>query len=114
MLWFSSSCSLCLTWPRGWLLLLLSPSHRDRQQVVEAVILKEKPDGVVVSMGGQTALNCGVALYKTGVRRAAQPLFFRGGLFLCTDKEGDFVCLVCLACVLSVFLLFVLFLFSVF
>ena len=37
-------------------------------QVVESVILKERPDGVVVSMGGQTALNCGVALYNQGVR----------------------------------------------
>lgn len=35
--------------------------------MVESVIVKEKPDGVVVSMGGQTALNCGVALHKTGV-----------------------------------------------
>ncbi|CAM9209800.1 unnamed protein product [Ascophyllum nodosum] len=36
-------------------------------EVVESVILKERPDGVVVSMGGQTALNCGVALYNQGV-----------------------------------------------
>lgn len=36
-------------------------------QVVESVIIKEKPDGVLVSMGGQTALNCGVALHQAGV-----------------------------------------------
>ena len=33
---------------------------------VEKVIDKEKPDGVLLSFGGQTALNCGVALYKAG------------------------------------------------
>ena len=31
---------------------------------VERVIEKERPDGVFLSFGGQTALNCGVALYK--------------------------------------------------
>ena len=34
---------------------------------VEKVIDKERPDGVLLSFGGQTALNCGVALYKAGV-----------------------------------------------
>ncbi len=34
---------------------------------VEKVIAKEKPDGVMLAFGGQTALNCGVALYKEGV-----------------------------------------------
>lgn len=34
---------------------------------VEKVIKKEKPDGILLSFGGQTALNCGVALYKSGV-----------------------------------------------
>lgn len=34
---------------------------------VEKVIDKERPDGVLLSFGGQTALNCGVALYKVGV-----------------------------------------------
>jgi len=34
---------------------------------VEEVIKKEKPDGIVVSMGGQTALNCAVELYKAGI-----------------------------------------------
>ena len=34
---------------------------------VEKVIAKEKPDGILLAFGGQTALNCGVALYKTGV-----------------------------------------------
>ena len=34
---------------------------------VEKVIEKERPDGVLLSFGGQTALNCGVALYKEGV-----------------------------------------------
>jgi carbamoyl-phosphate synthase large subunit len=34
---------------------------------VEKVIEKERPDGVLLSFGGQTALNCGVALYESGV-----------------------------------------------
>eukprot|EP00903_Cladosiphon_okamuranus_P012119 g11371.t1 len=36
-------------------------------EIVESVIVKEKPDGVLVSMGGQTALNCGVELHNSGV-----------------------------------------------
>jgi carbamoyl-phosphate synthase large subunit len=34
---------------------------------VEKVIRKEKPEGILLAFGGQTALNCGVELYKTGV-----------------------------------------------
>ncbi|WP_276794173.1 carbamoyl-phosphate synthase (glutamine-hydrolyzing) large subunit [Segatella oulorum] len=34
---------------------------------VERVIEKERPDGVLLSFGGQTALNCGVALEQSGV-----------------------------------------------
>ncbi|KKQ86632.1 MAG: Carbamoyl-phosphate synthase, large subunit, partial [Parcubacteria group bacterium GW2011_GWF2_38_8] len=34
---------------------------------VEKVIAKEKPDGVLLSFGGQTALNCGLMLQKKGV-----------------------------------------------
>jgi carbamoyl-phosphate synthase large subunit len=34
---------------------------------VEQVIAKEKPDGILLAFGGQTALNCGVALFKNGV-----------------------------------------------
>ena len=34
---------------------------------VEKVILKEKPQGILLAFGGQTALNCGVELYKSGV-----------------------------------------------
>ena len=36
-------------------------------QVVEEIIAKERPDGVIVSMGGQTALNVGIGLWKAGV-----------------------------------------------
>lgn len=36
-------------------------------EFVERVIEKERPDGIFLSFGGQTALNCGVALYKSGV-----------------------------------------------
>jgi len=34
---------------------------------VEKVIEKERPDGILLSFGGQTALNCGVELYRAGV-----------------------------------------------
>jgi carbamoyl-phosphate synthase large subunit len=34
---------------------------------VERVIQKEKPDGILLSFGGQTALNCGVELEQSGV-----------------------------------------------
>lgn len=34
---------------------------------VERVIQKERPDGILLSFGGQTALNCGVELYHSGV-----------------------------------------------
>lgn len=34
---------------------------------VERVLEKERPDGILLSFGGQTALNCGVELYQSGV-----------------------------------------------
>ena len=34
---------------------------------VERIIAKERPDGILLSFGGQTALNCGVELYQRGV-----------------------------------------------
>ena len=38
-------------------------------EFVEKVIEKEAPDGILLSFGGQTALNCGVELYKSGFLR---------------------------------------------
>ncbi len=35
-------------------------------EFVERIIEKEKPDGILISFGGQTALNCGIALHKSG------------------------------------------------
>jgi len=34
---------------------------------VEKVIAKEQPDGILLSFGGQTALNCGIELHRKGV-----------------------------------------------
>lgn len=34
---------------------------------VEKVIIKERPQGILLAFGGQTALNCGVELYKKGI-----------------------------------------------
>lgn len=36
---------------------------------VEKVIEKEKPDGILLAFGGQTALNCGTELYMSGILR---------------------------------------------
>ncbi|MBS3128174.1 carbamoyl-phosphate synthase (glutamine-hydrolyzing) large subunit [Candidatus Woesearchaeota archaeon] len=36
-------------------------------EIVEKIIEKERPDGILLSFGGQTALNCGLALAKAGV-----------------------------------------------
>ncbi|KAI8913958.1 carbamoyl-phosphate synthase [Powellomyces hirtus] len=36
-------------------------------EYIEYVIEKEKPDGILLAFGGQTALNCGVALHHNGV-----------------------------------------------
>ncbi|PIY33871.1 MAG: carbamoyl-phosphate synthase large subunit, partial [Bacteroidetes bacterium CG_4_10_14_3_um_filter_42_6] len=34
---------------------------------VERIIEKEKPEGLLLAFGGQTALNCGIALHKSGI-----------------------------------------------
>ncbi|MDX1330650.1 MAG: carbamoyl phosphate synthase large subunit, partial [Burkholderiaceae bacterium] len=36
-------------------------------QVVEKIIAKEKPDAILPTMGGQTALNCALDLWRHGV-----------------------------------------------
>lgn len=36
-------------------------------EYVESVIIRERPDGILLSFGGQTALNCGCKLYENGV-----------------------------------------------
>ena len=36
-------------------------------EYVEQVIQKEKPEGIILSMGGQTGLNCGIELEKRGI-----------------------------------------------
>ena len=36
-------------------------------EVVEAIIAKERPDAVLATLGGQTALNCAMALHERGV-----------------------------------------------
>jgi carbamoyl-phosphate synthase large subunit/carbamoyl-phosphate synthase small subunit len=40
-------------------------------QFVEDVIAKEQPDGILLAFGGQTALNCGVELYRSGALERA-------------------------------------------
>ncbi|KAK2196977.1 bifunctional Carbamoyl-phosphate synthetase [Babesia duncani] len=36
-------------------------------ELVSKIIKKERPDGIICSFGGQTGLNCGIELYKSGV-----------------------------------------------
>jgi carbamoyl-phosphate synthase/aspartate carbamoyltransferase/dihydroorotase len=36
-------------------------------ETVAQIIAKERPDGILLQFGGQTALNCGVELYRSGV-----------------------------------------------
>ena len=38
-----------------------------RADFVERIIAQERPDGILLSFGGQTALNCGVELFQNGV-----------------------------------------------
>lgn len=35
---------------------------------VTEIIKKERPDGILLAFGGQTALNCGTELYRSGVQ----------------------------------------------
>jgi len=60
---------------------------------VEDVIKKERPDGVFVSFGGQTALNCAIALHKAGVfeRHGAQVLGTPMQAILDTEDRELFV-----------------------
>lgn len=37
------------------------------KEVVERIIAKERPDAILPTMGGQTALNCAMELAKSGV-----------------------------------------------
>ena len=41
-------------------------------QVVEKIIAKERPDAILPTMGGQTALNCALDLHHHGVLREVQ------------------------------------------
>lgn len=38
-----------------------------RANVIEEILQKDRPDGIIVSMGGQTALNVGIELWRTGI-----------------------------------------------
>ncbi|MBO0792468.1 MAG: ATP-grasp domain-containing protein, partial [Ktedonobacteraceae bacterium] len=57
---------------------------------VEKIIAKERPDGILLSFGGQTALNCGIALHQNGtleqygVRILGTPI---SAIILTEDRE---------------------------
>ncbi len=60
---------------------------------VEKVIEKERPDGIMLAFGGQTALNCGVELYKSGVleRYGVQVLGTPVSVIMDTEDRDLFV-----------------------
>lgn len=60
---------------------------------VEQVIQKEKPDGILLGFGGQTALNCGLELDKSGVlaRYGVQVLGTQTDAILNTEDRDLFV-----------------------
>ena len=43
------------------------------KEVVERIIAKERPDAILPTMGGQTALNCAMELAKSGVLESRRP-----------------------------------------
>nr|AIF22585.1 carbamoyl-phosphate synthase large subunit (carB, CPA2) [uncultured marine thaumarchaeote SAT1000_09_H09] len=45
-------------------------------QYVESIIEKERPDGIMLSYGGQTALNCGVKIDESGILKNMAYLFW--------------------------------------
>ncbi len=59
---------------------------------VEKIIDKERPDGILLSFGGQTALNCGVELFKKGVleRYNVQVLGTPVSAILLTEDRQEF------------------------
>ena len=61
---------------------------------VERVIEKERPDGILLSFGGQTALNCGVSLHRSGVfeRYGVQVLGTPVQAIMDTEDRELFVC----------------------
>ncbi|MFH1133343.1 MAG: carbamoyl-phosphate synthase (glutamine-hydrolyzing) large subunit [Nanoarchaeota archaeon] len=59
---------------------------------VEQVIEKEKPDGILLSFGGQAALNCGIALHQAGVldRHRVKVLGTPVEAIIATEDRGIF------------------------
>src|SRR5262249_50275592 len=54
---------------------------------VEQVILKEQPDGILLSFGGQTALNCGLELARRGVLERYKVRVLGTSIEAITDTE---------------------------
>ncbi|MCH5307146.1 MAG: carbamoyl-phosphate synthase large subunit [Prevotella sp.] len=61
---------------------------------VERIIKKERPDGIMLSFGGQTALNCGVALHQSGVLKQynVQVLGTPVEAIIDTEDRDRFIC----------------------
>ncbi len=59
---------------------------------VEKIIAKERPDGILLSFGGQTALNCGIELHKSGVleKYAVQILGTPVSAIILTEDREEF------------------------
>ena len=59
---------------------------------VEKIIEKERPDGILLSFGGQTALNCGIDLHRSGVleKYAVQVLGTPISAIILTEDRQEF------------------------
>src|ERR1051326_7988997 len=59
---------------------------------VEKIIEKERPDGILLSFGGQTALNCGIQLYRQGIleKYAVQILGTPISAIILTEDRQEF------------------------
>jgi carbamoyl-phosphate synthase large subunit len=66
-----------------------------KPDVVEEVIKKEKPDGIVVSMGGQTALNVGVHLFENGILEKYNVKVRTYAMLLCSRTLRGIHCCCC-------------------
>ncbi len=62
-------------------------------EYVEQVIKKEKPGGILLSFGGQTALNCGVELWRKGIlqKHNVKVLGTQVESIIATEDRHDFV-----------------------
>lgn len=62
-------------------------------EFVEKIIEREKPDGILLGFGGQTALNCGISLFHAGVlqKHGVRVLGTQAKSIIATEDRGLFI-----------------------